>query len=285
MPTKQTEKSDNETALTHTDKPTPARVTLTDLLHLPPSEQRDRWINSLVDAEVARQQYQMDMTLAIDFAKSGVLEDAQSAALCFLKIRTGRDIGLSATESIRSIYFVNGRPDLMTDIFAAKLRGHGYNWDIEWTEQERVNGKPGKITTRCTLWLTKWNIKSNSYEPVVHASGPNKGQPISESFGDEEASAAEVFDRKQGKKIPLLERANYVSWKRDMYFARCLSRLKRRYIPHVLTGIISSEERWDNDPKQIEASSEAIKPKDRDAIIQQYKDMINESETTKETEE
>jgi hypothetical protein len=219
------------------------RVTADMLAALPASERRDNWIAQLVEIEVARQNYAQDKALARDFAISGQFDDLrsqspeQAIATAMVKIQLGRAWGFNAADSMRYIYFTNGRPATENEIIATKLQQAGFNWDIEWLEEEiQHKGKPVKKCIGCTLWVKKWSAAEQKYLPVLD----RNGKPVSVAFTQYDADTAQIWEK--GKQIPLSQKWNFQSWGRDMYYWRTIGRVKKYHAPHVLRGMISREE-------------------------------------------
>ena len=238
----------NSAALTVPPAPAPApaeartRVTVDQLALLPDNERRTLWINSLVEAEVARQNYAQDRALAREFAICGQFSDIAgmsmeaAVATAMVKIQLGRAWGFNAADSIRYIYFTNGKPAVENEIVAAKLQQGGYDWDVEWLEETVDHkGKPWKRCVGCTLWLKRMNAEKR-YEPMLD----RNGQPISVSFTEGDADHAMIYEK--GKQIPLSQKWNFVSWARDMYYWRTIGRVKKYHAPHVLRGAMLREE-------------------------------------------
>lgn len=238
----------NSTTLTIPPAPASApaeprtRVTVDQLALLPDNERRTLWINSLVEAEVARQNYAQDRALAREFAVSGQFSDItgttmdQAIATAMVKIQLGRAWGFNAADSIRYIYFTNGKPALENEIVAAKLQQGGYDWDVEWLEETvQHKGKPWKKCVGCTLWLKRMNAEKR-YEPMLD----RNGDPISVSFTEADADHATIWEK--GKQIPLSQKWNFQSWPRDMYYWRAIGRVKKYHAPHVLRGAMLREE-------------------------------------------
>jgi len=226
-------------------QPSP-RITLDMLKALPDTERRDMYIRNLVDAELAREAFDLDQRLARVFAMSGKFDDIngqtleQSIATAMAKIQIGRSWGFNPADSIRYIYFTNGKPAIENDIVAAKLQQAGYGWDVEWQFEEVTHkGKPWKRCTGCTLWLKKLDPATNVYKPVVDRTG----NPVSEAFTEGDADHAMIWEK--GKQIPLSEKWNFKSWPRDMYYWRAIGRVRKYHVPHVLRGGILREERLD----------------------------------------
>jgi hypothetical protein len=201
------------------------------------------WLNSLVDAELARQNYSYDQAIARQYAISGYFEDIkgstaeQSVAQAMVKIQLGRAWGFNSADAIRYIYFTNGRPAIENELIAAKLQQAGYEWDVEWIEETvQHKGKPWQKCVGCRLWLKKWNGAEKAYLPLVD----RKGDQISVAFTEADADHAQIWEK--GKQIPLSQKWNFQSWGRDMYYWRTISRVKKYHAPHVLRGAISREE-------------------------------------------
>lgn len=243
------------------------RVTVGQLAMLPDSERRNNWIASLVEAEVARQNYAQDRALAREFAISGQFSDItgttmeQAVATAMVKIQLGRAWGFNAADSIRYIYFTNGRPAIENEIVAAKLQQAGYDWDVEWLEDViQHKGKPWRKCVGCRLWLKKWNAQEARFMPLVD----RNGKPISVEFTEADADHASIWEK--GKQIPLSQKWNFQSWGRDMYYWRTIGRVKKYHAPHVLRGAVSREEALemipvaemppDQLPKELQAPAE-----------------------------
>jgi hypothetical protein len=228
------------------------RVTVEQLALLPDSDQRTNWINALVEAEIARQNYAYDRALAREFAISGQFDDIkgstmeQAVATAVIKIQLGRNWGFNAADSIRYIYFTNGRAAVETEIIAAKLQQAGYDWDVEWLEETTQHkGKPWQRCIGCRLWLKKWSKDRQRYEPMLD----RNSEPISVAFTEADADHAMIWEK--GKTIPLSEKWNFKSWGRDMYYWRTVSRVKKYHAPHVLRGAALREEALEMMPADV----------------------------------
>lgn len=210
------------------------------------------WVQALVDAEVARQNYAQDRALARDFAVSGQFDDLkgmtseQAIATAMVKIQLGRAWGFNAADSMRYIYFTNGRPSVENEIVAAKLQQAGYDWDTDWLEEDiQHKGRPAKKCIGCTLWLKKWSKAEQRFKPVLD----RNEKPVSVSFTQYDADTAQIWEK--GKQIPLSQKWNFQSWGRDMYYWRSISRLKKYHAPHVLRGAVAREEALEMMPVEV----------------------------------
>jgi hypothetical protein len=228
-----------------------SRVTLEMLKILADGELRENYIRAIVNAELERDSFDMDQRRARVFAISGKFDDLkgetveQAIASAMSKIQLGRSWGLSPTDSIRYIYWTNGRPNIENEIVASKMKQAGYNWDADWDETvEQYKNKPWKRCTGCTLWLKKYNPATKQYEPVLD----RKGNPVSESFTEADADHAMIWEK--GKQIPLSSKWNFQSWPRDMYYWRTIGRLKKYHLPEILRGAITRAEVLDVLPEE-----------------------------------
>jgi hypothetical protein len=244
----------------------PSRVSIEHLLQMPDNVKREAWISALVDAEVARQTFAQDRALAREFALSGQFDDLKAAtadqaiATAMVKINLGRNWGLNAADSMRYLYFANGRPAIENEIIAAKLQQAGYEWDIEWLEDEVDHkGRKHRKCVGCVLWIKKWSASQQRYNPILDRSG----KAISVSFTQFDADTAMIWEK--GKQIPLSEKWNFKSWGRDMYYWRTVGRVKKFHAPHVLRGAVSREEALEMIP--MESMPPAMLPADLQGAI------------------
>ena len=240
------------------ERPGPAagvlgRVTVESLASLPENERKMAWINALVDAEVARQTFAQDKALAREFALCGKFDDIkgstaeQSIATAMVKIQMGRAWGMNQADSVRYIYFVNGKPAIEQEIVASKLRAAGYDWDVEWLEETvQHKGRPWQKCIGCTLWVKRINPQTRAAEPLLD----RNGKQVSVSFTEADADHAEIYEKGQVKKLS--QKANYQSWARDMYYWRSISRLKKYHAPDVLRGAVTREEALEMMPAEVQ---------------------------------
>lgn len=217
-----------------------ARVTLEILRLLPETEQRDRYINTLVEAEMEREAFEMDQRRARVFALSGEFSDIkgetleQSIAKAMAKIELGRSWGFTPGDAMKNIYFTNGRPNIENALVAAKLMQAGWSWDPEFEyDQVQHKGKPYKRCIGCTLYLKKWD--GHEYKPVL----TKKGEQASEFFTLAEAEHVKIWDNKVQKLLS--EKFNYESWPHEMYYWRSVGRIHKFRAPNVLRGGVIRE--------------------------------------------
>ncbi len=215
------------------------RRNIIDLLEIvSETELRKDYAKSLIDAELSRDLFDQDWRLARVFALSGEFAELkdksaeQAIATAMAKIRLGRSWGLDESDSMRYLYFTNGKPALESDIMAAKMREAGYDWDIQWLEEKGV-------CTGCILWLKKLDRERGVSVSMLD----RDKRPIAVSFSKSDADRALIWEK--GKQIPLSEKWNFKAWPRDMYFSRCITRLRRYHCPEVLRGATSRQEAED----------------------------------------
>ena len=223
------------------------RITVEQLAALPNDERRANWINGMVEAELARQHYAYDRAMARDFAVSGVFDDIrgqtaeQAIGAAMVKIQLGRSMGITAPDAMRYVFFTNGKPNVENELVAAKLQQAGYAWDPEFDYEDisEKGKRPWRKCVGCTLYLKKWDPQSRTYKPMLD----RKGNQVTQSFTLADAEHAQIWER--GKQIPLAEKFNYQSWPADMYYWRCIARVKKYHAPHVLRGLRLKEEAFD----------------------------------------
>ena len=233
------------------------RITAEILRDFPDSERRDAFLKTLLDAEMVREAFEMDQRAARMYALSGQFTDIngntleQSIATAMAKIAIGRSWGLTQADSIKHVYFTNGRPALENDVIAGKLANQGVGWDIEWHEtEEQHKGKKWKRCVGCTLWL-KIKDETGKMVPLLG----RDGKQLSESFGEGDADHAMIWEK--GKQIPLTEKWNFKSWPRDMYYWRTVSRVRKYHFPNVLRGAIMRETAIDVEFDEVQALNAA----------------------------
>lgn len=201
------------------------------------------YAKEVVGQEVARAVFDQDWRLAKVFALSGVFADIQGTteqqaiSTAMAKIQLGRSWNINPSDAMQFVYFTNGRPAVMNELFASKMRDAGLDWDIDFEyETETVNGRKRKKCIGCTLWPKRWNNSKGAYEAMKD----RHGDDVSVSFTKDDADSAMIWEK--GKQIPLTEKWNFKAWAEDMYFWRALSRLRRRFATNILSGVLMREE-------------------------------------------
>jgi hypothetical protein len=229
-----------ETALAPVQKSYPMREMLTILKETGDAELFRSFAHDIIEREVAQSRFGQDAQLARTFAESGAFDGIsgtnQGVALAMTKIQLGRSWNMAVSDAMKSLFFINGRPSVESSYLAAKMQDAGLSWDIAWDQD-----KDGTCTG-CHLHLKRWNPDTKKYDPITGAVNGVTSQAVV-SFTKRNADNAMVFEG--GKKIRLSEKFNYQSWGEDMYFARCVSRVRTRYAPNVLSGVMTREESED----------------------------------------
>lgn len=211
------------------------------------------YAQQVVEAELLRDQFDQDQRLARVFAESNIFADIkgtterQMIAVAMTKIQLGRSWNLTPADSMQFIYFTNGRPAVMTELYASKLKEAGYDWEAAY-EYEAVPGAAGTRKRRkcigCTIFPRRWNPSTQKYDALNQKEYTDTGTLIdvqmAVSFTRDDADGAMIWEK--GKQIKLSEKWNFQSWPEDMYFWRALSKFRRRYAPEVLRGAITREE-------------------------------------------
>jgi hypothetical protein len=206
------------------------------------------FLKALLDAEMEVQSFDLDQRYARVFALSGKFDDLkgqtseQSLAIAMSKVLMGRSWGLTRADSIKYVFWVNGKPSFENDIVAKKLRAAGIAWDPEFEfEENPPKGKPPKCIS-CVLWIKEWDELTKRYKPKLD----RKGKEVSVSFTAAEAANIEVYDRnKPNNKGKLIEKDTYQNWAQEMFYWRSIGRLRKFHYPEVLEGGRMREEAGD----------------------------------------
>lgn len=205
------------------------------------------YARQVVQQEIAKDIFDQDWRLARVFAESNVFEDIknispqQAIATAMAKIQLGRNWNIEPADAMQFIYFTNGRPAVMTELFAARLKMAGYDWDFAHDYEE---SKDPKIRRRkcigCTIFPKKWDPKTGKFEPLTMKrrtdSGAFEEVPLEVSFDIGDAEGAMIHEKGGMKKLS--EKWNYQSWGEDMYTWRAIAKFRRRYAPHILSGAL-----------------------------------------------
>lgn len=207
----------------------PARRTNFDLLELvmQAGEDSKPYAKEILDVEVQRSQLNQDHNLATVFYDSGIFGDLkkgtpeQGIATAIAKIQIGRSWRMNAGDAMQFIFFDrNGKPQVQNEYIAARMKRAGWDWRIQWLQD-------GDRCTGCVLWPTFDNKRFADHE----------GNPVTVSFTEKEAQDAGLLS-KDGV---------WKTYKKDMYFWKCIARLKRQYATDVLTGASIEGEEYGTD--------------------------------------
>lgn len=156
------------------------------------------------------------------FLQSGIFQDVRDLAQAIVKVELGRAIGLSPIEAMQSINIIKGRPAIASEIRAARMKQHGYDWRV--------------------LRLT-----DDVCELAVYRNGQELGR-VSYTYQEAQNSG-------------LAGKDNWKHYRTDMLFARAITRAQRRYAPEVLgLPIPSRDEAMDAEWSEIPAPEPAPTP-------------------------
>lgn len=140
------------------------------------------------------------------FAKSGMFPDVKTQAQAVVKILAGREMGLTAFESMNSLYIVNNKLAVMANAMASIVKkGKKYDYTIEKLDDQE-----------CILVFYTLN-------------------------GERKELGKSSFTFKDAAKAGLVNKDNWKSYPRNMLFARALSNGVRWYCPDAATGYTVEE--------------------------------------------
>lgn len=135
--------------------------------------------------------------------ESGMFKDLKAVTQAAVKAQVAMELGISPMLGLSAIHIVEGRPTLSAAMLAALMKRSGYSWKIvAHTEDE------------CRL-----EIRSG-------------GESLGECG----------FTLGEAKAAGLLGRPNWSKHRRDMLFARAISRAARWFAPEVALGVYTPEE-------------------------------------------
>jgi len=135
----------------------------------------------------------------------------QSAEAALMILLTGRDLGLSASQALRGIYVVNGKPVVSSDALVAAIRRSGL----------------------CASWRV---IESTTDRCMITTLRAGETEPETETWTTEDA-----------KRAGLTSKDVWRSYPRDMLRHRTAAALARRVYPDVVLGCYAPGEISDDD--------------------------------------
>lgn len=133
-------------------------------------------------------------------AYASKLYNVASPEAALMILLTGRDLGLTASQSLRAVYVVSGKPVVSSDAMVAAIRRSGLcaSWRVVETTVER-----------CTIETTR------------------RG---------EDQPERETFDLSDARRAGLDRKDVWRAYPRDMLRHRCAAALARRVYPDVILG-------------------------------------------------
>lgn len=77
------------------------------------------------------------MTMATQFAESGMFTDAKQMGQAFVKIQAGQEIGIPPFAAMSGIHIIQGKPTIGAGLIASRVKGSGkYDYEVkEMTEK------------------------------------------------------------------------------------------------------------------------------------------------------
>lgn len=180
----------------------------------------------------------------------------EAIAQALVRIELGESMGFSAAESLQSINVIANRAAVSAELQAARMQAAGFGWDVEFSWAGRPNESE---CTGCTLWM-----KFRQRQMLDHA-----GQPVTVSFLKSHAQQMKttIWEGGNRRRATLLEKWEHGEGasKEDMYFARAITRARRRHAPAVMSpSVLSIDEAMDLEAEPVtvvmsEAKSEPEK--------------------------
>src|SRR5690606_29512892 len=74
------------------------------------------------------------MTMAKQFAESGMFTDAKQASQAFVKIMAGQEIGIPPFAAMSGVHIIQGKPTIGAGLIASTVKGSG-KYDYKVVEQ------------------------------------------------------------------------------------------------------------------------------------------------------
>lgn len=148
--------------------------------------------------------------IAQNLAASGMFKDARQAEQAFAKIMLGRDLGLSPTMAMTSIYVVEGKPELSANLQAQLVKTYA------GPEGERYDYLVLEHTGEVCVIEFRRREKGGSWEPLG-----------TERFTIEDAKAAGL----------VRPNSPWTKYPRNMLWARALSNGVNFHCPEVARGL------------------------------------------------
>ncbi len=164
------------------------------------------------------------MALGEVFAESGMFPDIKSQSQAVVKIMAGKELGLSAFQSVSGIYMVNGKLALQAGVMSSLIkRSTKYDYTVDE--------------------LTVEDCKITFYD-ISKAEARFLGES--------------KFSTKDAAKAGLINKDNWKNYPRNCLFARALSNGARWYCPDIICGWYTAEELQDIEEPPISPMKSVI---------------------------
>jgi hypothetical protein len=160
-----------------------------------------------------------------------------------LVIMTGQELGLSAAQSLRTIYAPSsGNTQLRGQLVLAQLRKAGHDWQIEQDEEQ------------CTFTLIRGD-NQREYKGTFSMKDALRARLV-EQRQDEHGDTIYLARSSEGKILP------WELYSSDMLFWRAVSRAVNRGAPEVMLGfgIMGASEATEPEPEPVQLSPQISPP-------------------------
>lgn len=176
---------------------------------------------------------------ATQLARAAVASKLYSVAspeAALMILLTGRDLGLTASQSFRAVYIVSGKPVVSSDAMVAAIRRSGL----------------------CDSWRV---VESTAERCTIETTRKGEQEPERETFTREDAERAGLWRKDVWRQYP-----------RDMLRHRAAAGLARRVYPDVILGCYAPGE-IDEEPARAVVEQVRLTP---EAIVEEYDREVRE---------
>lgn len=170
---------------------------------------------------------------ATQLARAAVASKLYSVAspeAALMILLTGRDLGLTASQSFRAVYIVSGKPVVSSDAMVAAIRRSGL----------------------CDSWRV---VESTAERCTIETTRKGEQEPERETFTREDAERAGLWRKDVWRQYP-----------RDMLRHRAAAGLARRVYPDVILGCYAPGE-IEEEPQRATVEQVRMTP---EAIVEEY---------------
>lgn len=164
-------------------------------------------------------------------AVASKLYSVASPEAALMILLTGRDLGLTASQSFRAVYIVSGKPVVSSDAMVAAIRRSGL----------------------CDSWRV---VESTAERCTIETTRKGESEPERETFTREDAERAGLWRKDVWRQYP-----------RDMLRHRAAAGLARRVYPDVILGCYAPGEIDEQEPARAVVEQVRLTP---EAIVEEY---------------
>lgn len=245
---------------------TPAAETAQPVPVAPPAPARQSLAAEVMPQAMA--EFELQQRMAKMFAASGLFADLkgipqeQAIAQAYFRIALGASMGYSPAESMQGIDIIQGRPAIGAHLRAARVEAAGITW-------------PQMVLNDKGCWMPLCQYGRPMLQPKINA---ETGEMLATPDGKPVMVQVVVsFTMADATKMGLTGKDNWKKNPHDMLFARCVTRVQRRYAPSALgvTGgrILDRSEASDGDFLDIEFTAPVpeIAPSSEPITVEQSK--------------